>query len=280
MSNSGIIGKKHVDYKSILHEDILEDNQETGDSHLIPEINFEAPTPKVPSPCLSPGKGTDCLPPKRDFVLKYRDEEEKVSLKSSERAEFQISDQDWERMEELAERERVETEARVSPAEVAENRRKLQEFRNNPKVDISKTRLAEELKVILAEAQKRLEEDHFPENRLTKNKPKKKRKQIKEVTFQESKQSFDPVSDDSSSNLKDILMKVEMDMMEEVGNSDEDIEEDTLLNGFMEGFEEEEEVDVTSPFGQLNVERGIVFKAGVACLVAFGAAVLLHKIRK
>ena len=75
-------------------------------------------------------------------------------------------------------------------------------------------------------------------------------------------------------------MKVEMDMMEEVGNSDEDIEEDTLLNGFMEGFEEEEEVDVTSPFGQLNVERGIVFKAGVACLVAFGAAVLLHKIRK
>ena len=160
MSSNEVIGKKHVDYKTFLQEDILEDNL---DSLLIPEINFEAPTPKIPSPCLSPGKNTDCLPPKRDFVLKYRDEEEKVNQENSANKEFKISDQDWERMEELAEKERLEEEALVSPEEVIENRRKLEEFRKNPKVnDVSKTRLAEELKEILAEAQRRLESEHFP----------------------------------------------------------------------------------------------------------------------
>ena len=72
---------------------------------MIPEINFEAPTPKLPSPCLSPRKNTDCLPPKRDFVIKYRDEDEKVSEEISVN---KISDQDWDRMEELAEKERLE----------------------------------------------------------------------------------------------------------------------------------------------------------------------------
>ena len=98
MSSNEGIGKKHVDYKTFLQEDILEDNL---DSLPIPEINFEAPTPKIPSPCLSPGKNTDCLPPKRDFVLKYRDEEEKVNQENSANREFKISDQDWDRMEEI-----------------------------------------------------------------------------------------------------------------------------------------------------------------------------------
>ena len=282
MSSNEVIGKKHVDYKTFLQEDILEDNL---DSLLIPEINFEAPTPKIPSPCLSPGKNTDCLPPKRDFVLKYRDEEEKVNQENSANREFKISDQDWDRMEELAEKERLEEEALVSPEEVIENRRKLEEFRKNPKVnDVSKTRLAEELKEILAEAQRRLESEHFPESKLAKNKPKKKnRKHVKEVTFKESKRSFDPVSADSSSPnlIKDVLMKVENDMVEETEQENVDIDEDTLLNGFMDGFEEEEKEDIMkSRLENFTVERGFVFKAGVTCLVALGAAVLLHKIRK
>ena len=278
VSNNGVIGKKHFDYKTLLQEDILEDIQE---SLLIPEINFEAPTPKIPSPCLSPGRNTDCLPPKRDFVLKYRDEEEKVSQDSSE---FKITDQDWERMEEIAEKERLEGEALVSPEEVMENRKKLEEFRRNPKVnDVSKTRLAEELKEILAEAQRRLECENFPDSWLGENKPKKKtRKHVKEVTFQESKRSFDSVSVDSSSpNLKDVLMKVEKNMVEEKEHDGEDIKEDNLLNGFMDGFEEDEkEKSRKSQLENFSVERGFVFKAGVTCLVALGAAVLLNKIRK
>ena len=198
---------------------------------------------------------------------------------------FKISDQDWDRMEELAEKERLEEEALVSPEEVKENRRKLEEFRKNPKVDdVSKTRLAEELKEILAEAQRRLESEHFPD-KLAKNKPKKNKKRIKEVTFKDSKRSFDPVSVDSSSPniIKDVLMKVENGLNEEKEheNEDVDIDDDILLNGFMDGFEEEEEEEIIqSKFNNLTVERGFVFKAGVTCLVALGAAVLLHKIRK
>ena len=283
VSNNEVIGKKYVDYKTLLQEDILEDIQ---DSLLIPEINFEAPTPKIPSPCLSPGRNTDCLPPKRDFVLKYRDEEEKVSQDNSVNSEFKITDQDWDGMEEIAEKERLEEEALVSPEEVNENRKKLEEFRRNPQVnDVSKTRLAEELKEILAEAQRRLECENFPESWLGENKPKKKknRKHLKEVTFQESKRSFDPVSVDSSSpNLKDVLMKVENNMVEDRENDGEDIDENNLLNGFMDGFEEEEEKEesIKTKLENFPVERGFVFKAGVTCLVALGAAVLLHKIRK
>ena len=216
-------------------------------------------------------------------MLKYRDEDEKVSEGISVNRVFKISDQDWDRMEELAEKERLEEEALVSPEEVKENRRKLEEFRRNPKVDdVSKTRLAEELKEILAEAQRRLESDHFPD-KLAKNKPKKKnKKRIKEVTFKESKRSFDPVSVDSSSPniLKDVLMKVENGLNEEKEHESEDIDDDTLLNGFMDGLEEEEEEIIKSKFKNLTAERGFVFKAGVTCLVALGAAILLNKIRK
>ena len=283
VNSNGVIGKKHADYKTLLQEDILEDSQ---DSLLIPEINFEAPTPKIPSPCLSPGKNSsDCLPPKRDFVLKYRDEDESVIQETLVNQEFKISDKDWDRMEEIAEKERLEEEALVSPEEVMENRRKLEEFRKNPKVDdVNKTRLAEELKVILAEAQRRLEADNIPDSKLAKIKPKKKnRKHGKEVTFKESKRSYDPVSVDSSSPniLKDVLMKVENNMNDEKEHECGDIDEDTLLNGFMDGFEEEEEEEIVkSKLESLPIERGFVLKAGVTCLVALGAAVLLHKIRK
>ena len=81
--------------------------------------------------------------------------------------------------------------------------------------------------------------------------------------------------------IKDVLMKVENDMIEETEQENVDIDEDTLLNGFMDGFEEEEKEDIMkSRLENFTVERGFVFKAGVTCLVALGAAVLLHKIRK
>ena len=46
-------------------------------SLLIPEINFEAPTPKVHSPCISPKGHEKYLPPKRDLLIKYSEDLEK-----------------------------------------------------------------------------------------------------------------------------------------------------------------------------------------------------------
>ena len=48
-------------------------------SLLIPEINFEAPTPKVHSPCISPKGHEKYLPlaPKRELVIKYSEDLEK-----------------------------------------------------------------------------------------------------------------------------------------------------------------------------------------------------------
>ena len=62
-----------------------------------------------------------------------------------------ITEEDWDRMETLAEEERLSLDG-----EQNENRIKLNKFRENPKVDISKSRLADELKLILEEAKKRI----------------------------------------------------------------------------------------------------------------------------
>ena len=293
--------KKHIDYRSFNHCDVLEDIREdcqVNGNLLIPEINFEAPTPRVPSPCLSRRESKDgnFFPPKRDFILKFNDETEKVAEsceeKVTEETEYKITDQDWDRMEAIAETERLQYEAEVeaSPEEANENRRKLEEFRKNPKVDISKSRLAEELKMILAEAQRRIDEEQFPESRLKPKKPKKKKKQPKEVTFDESKSSQHIVPESTSTNVQDVLMKVEMEMVDDLGAEDAEVSDADLLNGFMDGFDDEDEdgsgdqeqgASVTDQgWRQLNVDRRVVITTGVVCLVAFGAAMFLHKLSK
>merc|ERR1711973_864479 len=117
-------------------------------------------------PCISPKGHEKYLPPKRDLLIKYSEdlekEEEVAKAEVKENSGYKISEEEWDRMEALAEEERLkkeEAEEGPSPEEINENRRRLQEFRNNPQVDISKSRLAEELKIILEEAKKRVEDD-------------------------------------------------------------------------------------------------------------------------
>ena len=243
---------------------------------LIPEINFEAPTPTKTSPCISPKQ--DFVHQKRDFVLKYSDgdaddEEEKLADKEAT-FDYKITDEDWDRMEAIAEEERLRFEEEIGPGpeEIEENRRKLQEFRDNPKIDISTSRLAHELKMILEEAKMRVENDKNIEQRIKRKK--KKKNQQKEVTFDTlANTTYDPVS------VQDVLRQVESEMKDD-GGQDNDVEFDDqcLLNGFMDGFEDESNEDAGNILSQLSTNRGMILKTSVACMVVMGAAILIKKL--
>ena len=147
-------------------------------------------------------------------------------------------------METLAEKERL-VQQNTEQNEQNENRIKLNKFRENPKVDIAKSRLADELKIILDEAQKRIQDKDFPNTKLNKITKRGKKKQ-KEVTFSNKKsimnknvgKFYDVTEDD---NIKEALMKVEQKIVDNPEQDlDDDVNDSSLLNGFMEGFEEEE----------------------------------------
>ena len=174
--------KKSPDYKTLNQNDILEEIliEKKESNLLIPEINFEAATPKVESPCLSPKPDTEetFFPEKKEFFWKFDEDDSSAPLTKEEMdqvlgvtsQELDISEEDWDRMENLAEEERLSQDR-----EKNENRIKLNEFRENPKVNISKSRLADELKIILDEAKKRLEDNNFPA-KLTKTSKKERKK--------------------------------------------------------------------------------------------------------
>ena len=286
-----------MDYKAMNQNDILEDfqRQEKQSNLLIPEINFESPTPKVESPNLSPKREADeKYFPVKEFVLKYNEEpREKAAKQEIDRVlggnqeDPGISEEDWDRMTALAEQERLSTEADQEGAgtgEINENRIKLNKFLDDPKVDISKSRLAEELKVILNEATKRIEENNIPEAKLNKMK-KKKRKNKKEVSFANQKSIINkkerPLHDAREDDLiKEALMKVEMDITDNPQEDhEEDVEDSSLLNGFMEGFEEEpsspEDTNVLT-----SVNKCVLVTSALV-IVGLGSAIFfLHRLRR
>ena len=293
--------KKSVDYKAMNQNDILEDSQahQKQSNLLIPEINFEAPTPKAESPNLSPKReAEEKYFPVKEFVLKYNEEpREKPALTIQQeldralgvtREDERISEEDWERMAALAEEERLgnnEGENVGENKENNENRIKLNKFLEDPKVDIPKSRLAEELKLILTEATKRIEENNFPEAKL--NKIKKKRKNKKEVSFAKKKsiinqkdRTLHDVREDDL--IKEALMKVEMDITDnpiEDHDEDVDVEDSSLLNGFMEGFEEEiSEPEDRNVFTSVN--KCVLVTSALVILGLGSAIFLIHRLRR
>ena len=296
--------KKSVDYKAMNQNDILEDSQahQNQSNLLIPEINFEAPTPKAESPNLSPKReAEEKYFPVKEFVLKYNEEpREKPALtikQELDRAlgvtseDEKISEEDWERMAALAEEERLGNiggENAGENKENNENRIKLNKFLEDPKVDIPKSRLAEELKLILTEATKRIEENNFPEAKL--NKIKKKRKNKKEVSFAKKKsiinqkdRTLHDVREDDL--IKEALMKAEMDITDITDNpiedhdEDVDVEDSSLLNGFMEGFEEEiSEPEDRNVFTSVN--KCVLVTSALVILGLGSAIFLIHRLRR
>ena len=284
--------------------DILEDSQahQNQSNLLIPEINFEAPTPKAESPNLSPKReAEEKYFPVKEFVLKYNEEpREKPALtikQELDRAlgvtseDEKISEEDWERMAALAEEERLGNiggENAGENKENNENRIKLNKFLEDPKVDIPKSRLAEELKLILTEATKRIEENNFPEAKL--NKIKKKRKNKKEVSFAKKKsiinqkdRTLHDVREDDL--IKEALMKAEMDITDITDNpiedhdEDVDVEDSSLLNGFMEGFEEEiSEPEDRNVFTSVN--KCVLVTSALVILGLGSAIFLIHRLRR
>ena len=163
-----------------------------------------------------------------------------------------------------------------------ENRIKLNKFLEDPKVDIPKSRLAEELKLILTEATKRIEEKNFPEAKL--NKITKKRRNKKEVSFAKKRsiinkreRTLHDVREDDP--IKEALMKVEMDITDNpIEDYEEDVEDSSLLNGFMEGFEEE----ISEPEDR-NVFTSVkcVLITSALVLVGLGSAIfLINRLRR
>ena len=286
--------------------DVLEDSPaiEKQSNLLIPEINFESPTPKAESPNLSPKREIEEISnfPVKEFVLKYNEEPKEKSdlltkqeidrLLGGTEEEQMISDEDWDRMAALAEKERLLSSEEGQVAGVGdgaggekednENRIKLNKFLEDPKVDIPKSRLAEELKLILTEATKRIEEKNFPEAKL--NKITKKRRNKKEVSFAKKRsiinkreRTLHDVREDDP--IKEALMKVEMDITDNpIEDYEEDVEDSSLLNGFMEGFEEE----ISEPEDR-NVFTSVkcVLITSALVLVGLGSAIfLINRLRR
>ena len=286
-------GKKSFDYKTFNQNDIFEEilSKEKESNLLIPEINFEAATPKVESPCLSPKPEAEetFFPEKKEFVLKFNEDSSLLTKQEMDRVlgvngqDSDITEEDWDRMETLAEEERLSLDG-----EQNENRIKLNKFRENPKVDISKSRLADELKLILEEAKKRIEENNFPDAKLNKIN-KKGRKKQKEVTFANKKSIFNKnvgklydVTEDE--DIMEALMKVEKeqsaDNLEQA--ADVSVDDSSLLNGFMEGFEEESCEDISAPeetnHSTLVTKCIVVTSALLLCGV--GYVIFLHRLRQ
>lgn len=122
----------------------------------------------------------------------------------------------------------------------------------------------------MEEAKRRIEDDKGI-------KIKKSKRRQKEVTFKHQKSLEDPkVGPD---NVEDLIKKVEKERINNIEDDGLEIDDSSLLNGFMDGFEEEDDGKNLS-INKVSEKRKLMTKAGIACLVAFGAAILINKIRQ
>ena len=234
--------------------------------HLgIPEISFEAPTPTPASPCPPDIKSLEyeeVVDNKTDIAVDNKGEDD-VDQKNEDEFDKKnyvaITDEDWDRMEALADQEQEEENEIV---ENKENRVKWEEFMKNPQVDISKSRLAQELKIIMEETTRRMEEDNFIANGST-NTEKRKKKRANAVKFEEpEKTSF--FNDSSAKEVKnysfieEAVKKVEIEKHGVRDITDDniginDVDDHSLLDGFMDGFEEDND-----PEPPVEEENGIL----------------------
>ena len=157
-------------------------------------------------------------------------------------------DEDWDRMEALADQQ-LEEEGKLacvgnaSPPEDselelggsaessvrAESLAKLEAFKENPHVDLNESKLATELKIILEEAQRRMEAGELE---------KKRKKEQKKVRIAE-----EAAKKGESNIIMNVLKQVEQDNGFETDvAASEMVDDDNLLDGFMEGFNEDKEV--------------------------------------
>ena len=133
----------------------------------------------------------------------------------------------------------------------------------------------------MEEAKKRVEDDQISGEKLNRMKKRKNKKQ-KEVTF-EPKNTFINASE-SENPVHNVLIKVESDLknIEAQEIQDIDVDDDCLLNGFMDGFEEDtDDKDYLSSKHQnifSQVDAGTMFKIGAVCIVALSAAVFIRKL--
>ena len=231
-----------------------------GSSLLIPEISLQAPTPRAVTPCPSPSSPSPAPSPGRQSGQ-------------------QISEADWDRMEALAEEERLASLEDDTDVFVVtnENKEKLLDFMQNPKVDISKSRLALELGVILEEAKRRMEEDLFQNGGSIPSK-KKKKKKCKEVKFEEMSSP-----EEREMDVEEALKSLELSKHGNIDNLDQEgllIEDGSLLDGFMDGFEEETENEISTakPSVEPTTTDYFVVSGIIGIIALVGGLFILNKV--
>ena len=194
-------------------------------------------------------------------------------------------DEDWDRMEALADQQLEEEEklacvGNASPPEDselelggssvrAESLAKLEAFKENPHVDLNESKLATELKIILEEAQRRMEAGELE---------KKRKKEQKKVRIAE-----EAAKKGESNIIMNVLKQVEQDNGFETDvAASEMVDDDNLLDGFMEGFNEDKEVggiaeeeDKGKDMQEEADDGGWSFRfAATVAIVSIGAALL------
>ena len=131
--------------------------------------------------------------------------------------------------EDEIEEEEVEEESSVR----AESLAKLEAFKENPHVDLNESKLATELKKILEEAQRRMEAGELE---------KKRKKEQKKVRIAE-----EAARKGESNIIMNVLKHVEQENGFVTEMVDPEMgDEDNLLDGFMDGFNEEKEDEEVS----------------------------------
>ena len=194
-------------------------------------------------------------------------------------------DEDWDRMEALADQQLEEEEKLAcvgnasSPEDSelelggssvrAESLAKLEAFKENPHVDLNESKLATELKIILEEAQRRMEAGELE---------KKRKKEQKKVRIAE-----EAAKKGESNIIMNVLKQVEQDNGFETDvAASEMVDDDNLLDGFMEGFNEDKEVggiakeeDEGKDMQEEADDGGWSFRfAATVAIVSIGAAFL------
>ena len=182
-------------------------------------------------------------------------------------------------MEALAEEERLASLEDNTDVFVVtnENKEKLLDFMQNPKVDISKSRLALELGVILEEAKRRMEEDLFQSGGSIPSK-KKKKKKCKEVKFEELSSP-----EEREMDVEEALKTLELSKHGHMDNLDQEgllIEDGSLLDGFMDGFEEdtENEISTAKPSVEPTTADYFVVSGIIGIIALVGGLLILNKI--
>ena len=164
-----------------------------------------------------------------------------------------MQDEELEKQEEMDSVE-AGVEAKPPGGQRAESLAQLEAFKANPNVNISESYLARELKVILEQAQQRIAAGNIPSSLAKKKKEEKRLKRLENAR---------KAVKEEPNLISSVLKKVEKEngFVDEPKEADDAKDDENIIDGFMEGFNEPDDAGWMAGVGP---GWGLALAAGAA----------------